>query len=626
MAFVIGVDGGGTKTEAVVLDEQAHVRGRGYAGPANHHQVGRAGVRAAVEEATAGALRAAGISMDDVVAVAWGLAGVDRPYEVEQFQSLAEEMYPHLPTRVDNDAIAALVGGVGREEGVVLIAGTGMIAYGVGEDGRRQRAGGWGYQQDKGNGYFLGFEGMRAAMWAHDGTDISTTLHDAILNTLALDTAQDMISWLYAPDRQVHDIAALAPVVLEAAQAGDPAAAGIVAQGVDALANAVASVARRLSFAHGEVPVAFAGSLLTRSPFYREMVEQAIRTRVPGARVLSRPSDPAVGAGLMAWALVGRHPILPGTDAGNISHVPWASEEPNVLTRGLDALGAWEIVGLMHVEDRRAVDAVRRVLSDIARVVDVIVERMERGGRLIYVGAGTSGRLGVLDASECPPTFGVSPDKVMGLIAGGNLALTTAIEGAEDDAQAGARDVSARQVNADDVVVGIAASGRTPYVLGALEEARRRGAITVGVICNLPAPVADLAHYTIAPLVGPEVISGSTRLKAGTAQKLVLNMLSTATMVRLGKVYDNLMVDVQPANRKLQARALRIIMATTGLDEQQAREALSASGGDVKVAIVSALLGCSPNEARERLLLAGGRIRNALEPRVLEEESSQILE
>jgi len=269
-------------------------------------------------------------------------------------------------------------------------------------------------------------------------------------------------------------------------------------------------------------------------------------------------------------------------------------------------------VGLMHVEDRRAVRAVRAVLPEVAKAVDAIAERMTRGGRLIYVGAGTSGRLGVLDASECPPTFGVDPERVIGVIAGGDVALRNAVEGAEDRAEDGAQAMADLKVGVLDTVVGITASGRTPYVVGALKEARQRGALTVGVVCNLPAPVADLADMVIAPLVGPEVIAGSTRLKAGTAQKLVLNMLSTATMVRLGKVYDNLMVDVQQDNEKLRERARRIVMAATGLDAEPATSLLQQSGGDIKVAIVSALTSCSPEEAKERLKRSGGRIREAI--------------
>lgn len=237
---------------------------------------------------------------------------------------------------------------------------------------------------------------------------------------------------------------------------------------------------------------------------------------------------------------------------------------------------------------------------------------MQSGGRLIYIGAGTSGRLGVLDASECPPTFGTLPELVVGLIAGGPAALTEAVEGAEDDREDGAREIAEMSVNENDSVIGIAASGRTPYAIGGLQEAIKRGALTVSITCNRPSPLEELAEIGIAPVVGPEVVSGSTRLKAGTAQKMVLNMISTAVMIRLGKTYSNLMVDVQPTNAKLRQRARRIVAEATGLSLQQATEVLSSCGGEVKTAIVSVLAEISPELARLRLHETGGYVRKAI--------------
>ena len=237
---------------------------------------------------------------------------------------------------------------------------------------------------------------------------------------------------------------------------------------------------------------------------------------------------------------------------------------------------------------------------------------MERGGRLIYIGAGTSGRLGVLDASECPPTFGTPPELVIGLIAGGPVALTAAVEGAEDDQEGGAEEIAKLGVNERDCVIGIAASGRTPYAIGGLQESKRRGALTISVVCNRPSPLEKLSEIGITLVVGPEVISGSTRLKAGTAQKMVLNMISTAVMIRLGKSYSNMMVDVQPTNAKLRKRARRIVAEATGLDLQQATEILSACNGEVKTAIVAVLADISPELARIRLNETGGYVRKAI--------------
>jgi N-acetylmuramic acid 6-phosphate etherase len=288
------------------------------------------------------------------------------------------------------------------------------------------------------------------------------------------------------------------------------------------------------------------------------------------------------------------------------------TERSDERFRGLDCWSARRIVDTMNREDAGVVRAVRRQLPQIAQAVEMIVERLACGGRLIYVGAGTSGRLGVLDASECPPTFGVSPARVRGLIAGGRRAVTRSVEGAEDDAGAGTHDLQKLRLRERDVLVGIAASGRTPYVLGAMRSARAAGAGRVALVNTLPSPVAALAEVVIAPLTGAEIIGGSTRLKAGTAQKMVLNMLSTATFVRLGKVYRNLMVDVQASNEKLRKRAVRIVSEATGLDEAHARRLLVRVDWDVKTAIVMQLAHADAGEARRRLRAAKGFVREAI--------------
>jgi N-acetylmuramic acid 6-phosphate etherase len=289
------------------------------------------------------------------------------------------------------------------------------------------------------------------------------------------------------------------------------------------------------------------------------------------------------------------------------------TETRNPRTEAIDTLTSLEIVGLISDEDATVAPAVRRELEQIGRAVDVIVERLRRGGRLLYFGAGTSGRLGVLDASEIPPTYSAPPDLVQGFIAGGDVALRRSTEAAEDDPDAGAQAVQEAKVNQADVAVGIAASGGTPWVLGAVAEARRRGAATVALTCNPDSALARLAEIVIAPVVGPEAVAGSSRMKAGTAQKMVLNMLSTATMIRLGKVYGNLMVDVRPTNAKLQRRAVRILQEATGVDAEAARQALDATGYEVKPALVMLLAKVDGPEARRRLAAAQGFVRQAVE-------------
>lgn len=289
-----------------------------------------------------------------------------------------------------------------------------------------------------------------------------------------------------------------------------------------------------------------------------------------------------------------------------------ATEQRNPASDGMDLLDTLSLVTLMNNEDRLVALAVGRELPRIAEAIDVIAERLRRGGRLIHIGAGTSGRLGVLDASECPPTFNTPPDQVVGLIAGGDYALRHSVEAVEDDPEAGEDSLKSIALTGGDVVVGIAASGRTPFVLGAVHYARGIGAFTIGLCTTPRSRLSEIVDISIAPLPGPEILTGSTRLKAGTAQKMVLNMLSTGAMIRLGKTFGNLMVDVQPTNAKLRTRAIGIVRDAAGVNERRARAALDDANGDVKTAIVAIVLEISAENARGRIASVGGVVRAAL--------------
>ncbi|MER6434788.1 MULTISPECIES: N-acetylmuramic acid 6-phosphate etherase [unclassified Streptomyces] len=278
----------------------------------------------------------------------------------------------------------------------------------------------------------------------------------------------------------------------------------------------------------------------------------------------------------------------------------------------IDRLPTLEIAKLMNTEDATVPAAVAERLPLIAAAIDGIAERMSRGGRLIYAGAGTAGRLGILDASECPPTFNTDPSEVVGLIAGGPGAMVTSVEGAEDSRELAAADLDALSLTPDDTVVGISASGRTPYAVGAVEHARTRGALTVGLSCNAGSALAAAAEHGIEIVVGPELLTGSTRLKAGTAQKLVLNMFSTITMIRLGKTYGNLMVDVRASNEKLRARSRRIVALATGAPDEEIERALTATGGEVKNAVLVLLGGVDGPTAARLLTESDGHLRAAL--------------
>ncbi|AOW83352.1 N-acetylmuramic acid 6-phosphate etherase [Vibrio mimicus] len=294
-----------------------------------------------------------------------------------------------------------------------------------------------------------------------------------------------------------------------------------------------------------------------------------------------------------------------------LSHL--VSEGRNPDTMDIDLLSSQEIVERLNQQDKQVPLAVEAVLPQIAQAVDKITAAFKQGGRLIYLGAGTSGRLGVLDASECPPTFGVSDQMVIGLIAGGKEAMFTAQEGAEDNATLGTHDLQQILFSSKDVLVGIAASGRTPYVIGALEYANDLGATTIALSCNPDSPIAEIAHIAISPVVGPEALTGSTRLKSGTAQKLVLSMLTTASMIRLGKSYQNLMVDVRATNRKLIARAVRIVMQATDCQREEAEALLKESHNNAKLAILMHLTGMNYEQATAKLSQSDGFLRRAME-------------
>lgn len=288
------------------------------------------------------------------------------------------------------------------------------------------------------------------------------------------------------------------------------------------------------------------------------------------------------------------------------------TETRNPKTLELDAMSTTDILHVMNEEDRLLAEAIAKELGPIEKAVETIAASFEKGGRLIYVGAGTSGRLGLLDAAECPPTFGTVPEQVVGLLAGGHKAFVKAVEGAEDSKELGRGDLEVIKLTDKDTVVGIAASGRTPYVVGALEYANSVGAPTVALACNKESEIGKVSKIVIEVVPGPEILTGSTRLKAGTVQKMVLNMLSTVSMIRVGKVYKNLMVDVQQTNEKLHVRAENIVMEITSCDRVEARNYLKESEGSVKVAIIMYLVGCKKEEALEKLEKAKGHIREAI--------------
>lgn len=609
--YVIGMDVGKSETAAVVLDAAGEILGRGHSGFSDYRSIDFTAASDALLSAMQVAVQQAGIDLGQIQSITWALARGMRPGAFRRFTDLVAERLPGASVGVVSDSVATLVGGSNTRRGIVLIVDTEVVAYGENERGEHAQSGGWGHLLDRGSAYSLALEALVALAMAADNDRLFTSLTERILQALCMENPFDILQWLYDPQRQISEIAELAPLVLAEAEAGDLMAVETVARGAEALASAVETIAYRLGFQGCHFPMVLSGGLLTTSTFYRDVVTQSVLTCLPGARPMLPRADAAVGAALIALESLG-YPLNGESEVQEAPARSWVSEQTNVLTRDLDLRTTQEIVGLMHVEDWRAVTAVDPVLPEIAAAVDAIAARMRQGGRLIYVGGGTSGRLGVLDASECPATFNAPPEQVIGVMAGGVQALLFGGEPEEDDAEAGRQAMVALAVSSLDSVVGITASGRTPFTLGAMEEARRRGALTVALVCNLPAPLAQITDHVIAPLVGPETLAGSTRLKAGTAQKLVLNMLSTAVMVRLGKTYGNLMVDVRQDNDKLRGRARRIVAQICNVSQEEAAAVLESTEGDVKAAVICILTGVSPSAAKEHLAQVGGILRAAL--------------
>ena len=482
---------------------------------------------------------------------------------------------------------------------VLVLSGTGSCCLGRAPDGRRVRFGGWGHLMgDRGSGYDIGLRALQALAYEADEDRPWPEVGRRILRALQLNVPEDLIDWVHAAGKS--DIAALAVEVFAAAQERDAVATEVLRNAAQNLAQDAVGCAAR--FAKRGTPVQFvlAGSVLLKQPFFALKVKRLIEESWPRAIVEPLRREGAWGALELARELAGEFEFRGATlkvgeelraDGGAPtsleSLVESPTEQQNPRTMRLDKMPLREALALMFSEDAKIPAALLTESTKIEAVVKLIVRSFRRGGRLFYVGAGTSGRLGVLDASECPPTFRTPPDLVQGIMAGGQTALWASVEGAEDDAQTGARAIAFRGVTSLDIVVGIAASGRTPFVWGALGEAKKRGATTVLLCFNpfLRIPAEQRPTLVIAPNVGPEVLTGSTRLKAGTATKLVLNSLTTLAMVRLGKVDGNLMVDLNPSNTKLRDRAVRIVRALTGVDEACARIALADTGWVVKAAL-----------------------------------------
>ncbi len=593
----LGIEAGGTRTVALTVNDRGGCLQRIEAGPANMRLMSDAQLERHFRRLAAQAPRP--------VALGIGMAGVLDESERQRVRTAAGKAWPGLPCWAGNDLETALAAADGcctppSRTRVIIISGTGSCCYGRNPSGRTAKAGGWGHVLgDRGSGYDIAMSALRAVMMDYDRSGRWPRLGEEILRAVLVNSPNELVSWAQAANKP--EIAALAVEVFSSAAAGDRLAKRILDEAARALALHAAACASRLARPGAPVEFLVTGSVLRKQPAFARAVARRLRAVRPNSRVRPLPREGAWGAVAYAtdeW-LKGRASPVGSAGArtfarGPAPYIPEAlamspTERRNPRSARLDRLPLRRAIGLMLREDARIPRVLLREAGRIEKTVRMIVQALQSGGRLFYVGAGTSGRLGVLDASECPPTFRSPPSQVQGIMAGGQAALWSSIEGAEDDAEAGRQAVACRGVRRKDVVIGIAASGRTPFVWGALHAARERGAKTV-LVCfnpNLLIRPEAAPDVVIAPEVGPEILTGSTRLKAGTATKLLLNIFTTLAMVRLGKVMGNLMVDLNPSNTKLRDRAARIVMALTGADRAAAETALERSRWVVKKALAS---------------------------------------
>ena len=593
----LGIEGGGTHTTALLADPNGRELKRAEAGIGN--------LRLLTDDALLSLLQTLASAFPTPTALGIGLAGAREETDRSRIRAAAAIVWPGIPSWVGNDLDTALAAAAvdPSETRVLILSGTGSCCYGMTAT-TSTKVGGWGHLLgDRGSAYDIGLRALQTVLRDFDDSGKWPSLGVRLLHHLELNEPNQCVDWVR--DASKSDVADLAIEVFSSWGDKDPLATSIVEEAATILASDALACANRLAPTK-DSPVRFvlAGGTLLKQPAFSTLVSKRIVAQRPTSTSAPLHRESFWGAVEMA-----RH-VAPASPTTSTTSTPAAhqataappskpaifipqskclspTEQRNPRSTNLDKLPLRDAIELMLSEDTRTLRALKTVAPKIEKTVRLAVAALRSGGRILYAGAGTSGRLGVLDASECPPTFRTPPDLVQGIIAGGQTALWKAAEGAEDDAEAGRQALLFRNVAANDLVVGIAASGRTPFVWGALDAARNAGARTV-LFCFNPELIIPPHHrpdVLLVPPIGPELLTGSTRLKAGTATKLVLNIITTLTMVWMGKVVGNLMVDVNPSNVKLRDRAVRITRTLTGATDEAAQKALNDSGWIVKEAI-----------------------------------------
>ncbi len=571
---ILGVEGGGTKTSWVLVERAGNelsVLDQGKLPPANFRL------------ATPGELRAILSELPKEITVAGiFLAGCGTEEDRQSLTRLCAEIWPKAKIVVGSDRDSGLAAALGHGDGIVVNAGSGSSITGR-RDKRIENAGGWGHiLGDAGGGYFLSLQALRLILREYDLHRGEVQFTTKILRALSLNNLDELVRWAQTADKM--EVAMLTPIVFEAAASGDSRVMEIIEEGARVLCEYTEAVATRL---HALAPkLVLLGGLFQRDSIYNHAFRRRLKKTLPDARVANSERAPEFGAAWLAAEMQSWPEIRTEPPPDKIEDLAAAlTEQRNPRSENLEKMSAQELVKLFVDEERFVGEALRAANADLARAIELVAESLRKGGRLFYIGAGSSGRLGVLDASEIPPTFGASPELVQGIIAGGASALQRSVEGAEDEGSNGALAIDRRGIKDVDVVIGITASGRTPFVLGALERAKSLGAKTVLLSCNPAREQKVVVDLVIDLAVGPEILTGSTRLKAGTATKIALNIISTGAMVALGKVRGNLMIDLNTSSTKLRDRATRMVAELTECDYDSARTRLEESGWDLRAVL-----------------------------------------
>jgi N-acetylmuramic acid 6-phosphate etherase len=583
--FILGIEGGGTKTTWALVTPEGEMRTQGAAGPGNTLLLSDEGLEKLFKTIQRGAGK-------NVSAIGGAFAGCQLATEQERVKKIIGKIWPKAHTiRVMEDTRSVLAAAFGNGPGIVVIAGTGSnVAGQKSVDTPIEKAGGWGHLfSDEGSAYDVARRGLQMAYEVYDNQRKISVLAQEFLTAAGKNSMEELVPFLLK-DTSKTTVAQWARCVFSAAKKGDKNADRAIDWGVTLLAGNVVVVARRLKIANPQV--ALVGGLFENQPGYIARFQRVLRRELPKAKSFLLEIPGFLGAARVAGVKT-VFKSAPVEKKGKAIAEPFrlaafaqaSTEQRNPRSRKLDQRSIPQLVDLFIKEERYVEKALAAQRKEIAKAAAIIAKKLCSGGRLFYVGAGTSGRLGVVDASEMPPTFNASPEQIQAIIAGGPAAVFRSQEGAEDSTDASVLELRARGLTKRDVVCGIAASGQTPFVLGALEFARKKGVATILLTCNPKRAIRVPVDVAIDLPTGPEIVTGSTRMKAGTATKLVLNMLSTIAMVRLGRVKDNLMVNVQATNDKLRARAVRLVQALTQSSAADAQAALEATAWRVTKAV-----------------------------------------